>query len=79
MAETIEHEPESEETRHWRRMRDDYNRRFKSIDALCDHIERLEKNARARRTTGSAAARTRRRPARSARGKSANSKTVHKS
>jgi hypothetical protein len=25
------------------------NRRFKTVDALCDHIERLEKEARAQR------------------------------
>ena len=36
--------------RRCRQVRDERDRRFKTVDALCDHIGRLEREARARRT-----------------------------
>jgi len=43
---------ETEGTRPWDRARAEYNRRFKTVDALCDHIERLEKQARRQKRAG---------------------------
>ena len=70
---------DDEETRRCRRVRDEMNRRFKTVDALCDHLERLEKAAPTKRVVRSATARAHRLahpPARN--GKPAQRKPVHR-
>jgi hypothetical protein len=79
MAETNTLDQESEETRRWRRVRDEINRRFKTVEALSDHLERLEKQARTKRAIRSATARARGKARSTARNaKPANGKPVHK-
>lgn len=70
---------DDEESRRCRCVRDELNRRFKTVDALCDHLERLEKDARTKRAVRSATARAHGKARPIARhGKPANGKPVYK-
>lgn len=70
---------DDEVMRRCRRARDQMNRRFKTVDALFDHLERLEKEARAKRErSGVARSQGMVRPA-ARNSKPTNRKPVHKS
>ena len=63
----VELDDNDEIMRRCRQVRDELNRRFKTVDALCDHIERREKEARAQRAAARSAPRAAlKRPARPA-------------
>ncbi|MCY3020302.1 MAG: hypothetical protein NTW87_14890 [Planctomycetota bacterium] len=70
---------QDEEAERCRRVRDEMSRRFKMVDALCDHLERQEKEARTKRAGRSATAQAHRRARPAARNvKAAHGKPVHR-